>query len=255
MAINVLCVGNSFSVDVSTYVHQIAKSAGRDINIYVLYIGGCPIKRHWKNYQTGEKEYEFYENGGRNPIMWCSIHEGLAYKKWDYITFQQVSTDSCDATTFFPELPLLMNEIRKITDAKFLLHMTWSYAKRHSHERYGSNPMNQEAMDNDIFKAYEEVSNKLDIPYVIPSGRAVKNARVIFGDVLDRDGYHLSEMGRALTGILLVYYLLGLDVDVACYQPTGHTYDDVTPGVDHETYLRLVEIARTTIENNKNHNL
>ena len=76
----ILCVGNSFSVDVSTYVHQIAKAAGKDIDIYVLYIGGCPINLHYKNLLSGEKAYEFYKNGERNPIMWCSIQEGLTTK-------------------------------------------------------------------------------------------------------------------------------------------------------------------------------
>ena len=255
MEINILCIGNSFSVDVSTYVHQIAKSAGRDINIYVLYIPGCPIDLHWKNYLSGEKQYEFYENGGRNPIMWCSIHEGLVYKKWDYITFQQRSGDSGDAKTFFPELTLLMENIRKNSDAQYLLHMTWSYAKRFSHEKYGSDPMDQDAMDKDIFSAYDEVSSKTGVPYVIPTGKAVKKARGVFGDVLDRDGYHLSEMGRALAGILWTYYLLGLDIDVSHYSPTGFTYDDVTPGVDDKTYQELVKIARETIKENKGHNL
>ena len=50
---NILMIGNSFSVDVSTYVHQIAEAAGKEINIYVLYIGGCPIKRHYENILSG----------------------------------------------------------------------------------------------------------------------------------------------------------------------------------------------------------
>ena len=255
MEINILCVGNSFAVDASTYVHQIAKSAGRDINIYVLYIPGCPIDLHYKNFLSGEKQYEFYENGSRTPLMWCSIHEGLQYKKWDYITFQQRSGDSVDSKTFFPELTLLMEGIRKYSDAQYLLHMTWSYAKKFSHERYGSNPMDQNAMDRDIFKTYDEVAKRKNIPYIIPTGRAVRKARELYGDVLDRDGYHLSEMGRALAGILWNYYLLGLNIDPSHYSPTGFTYDDVTPGVDDKTYQQLVKIAYETIKENKGHNL
>lgn len=41
-----LCVGNSFAVDASTYINQIAQSIGEDINIHVLYIPGCPVDRH-----------------------------------------------------------------------------------------------------------------------------------------------------------------------------------------------------------------
>ena len=252
---NILCIGNSFAVDVSTYVHQIAKSAGKDIEIYVLHIGGCPITRHYKNILSGEKEYEFYKNGSRTPMMWCSIHEGIAYEKWDYITFQQVSTDSVDADTFFPELPLLMDEVKKLSDGKFLLHKTWSYSKGHSHEKYGKNPMNQEKMSQDIEKAYDIVSEKVRIPFIIPSGTAITNAREVFGDTLDRDGFHLNERGRTVAGYLWAYYFLGLDIDVSSFRPSGCSYSDSTPGVDAKELPVLMEIAKKTLEENKGHNL
>lgn len=252
---NILCIGNSFSVDVSTYVHQIAKSAGHDINIYVLYIGGCPIDLHYKNLLSGEKAYEFYENGSRTPLRWCSLQEGLNYKKWDYITFQQVSYNSGFYETFFPELPLLMEGVRKFSDAQFLLHMTWSYGKDYHHWKYGENPLNQDMMDNDIFETYEKVSKAINIPYVIPSGKAIQKARLVLGDKLNRDGFHLNESGRALTGILLVYYFLGLNISIGDYLPSGHSYDDETEGVDKETYLKLIKIAKETIIENEAHNL
>lgn len=251
----ILCVGNSFAVDVSTYIHQIAKAAGKDIDIYVLYIGGCPIDLHYKNLLSGEKAYEFYKNGDRNPLMWCSIQEGIKYERWDYITFQQRSGDSVDENTFFPELPLLMEGVRKLSEGKFLLHMTWSYAKEFSHERYGSNPMDQEAMDRDIFKTYANVSKKVNIPYVIPTGKAIREARLRFGDNLTRDGYHLNEMARTLAGYLWAYYFLGLDIDVSSFRPSGHSYDDVTPPIEEELLPTLQEIAIKVIKENKGGNL
>lgn len=251
---NVLCVGNSFAVDVHTYVHEIAKANGIDINIYVLYIGGCPVDLHWKNFQSGEKAYEFYENG--KYIDWCSIQEGLKYKKWDYITFQQRSGDSVDSKTFFPELTQLMKGIRQFSDATYLLHKTWSYSKAFSHERYGSNPMDQEAMTNDIDKAYEEVSKISGIKYIIPSGTAIRLAREKYGDKLDRDGYHLNERGRTLTGLLWVYFLTGMKkLDLKNFSPSGYTYDSETPSVSREELNELNEIAKETIKVNKGYNL
>ena len=252
---NLLFIGNSFSVDVSTYIHQMAESAGKEINVYVLHIGGCPIVRHYKNIISGEKEYEFYENGGKNPINWCDIHYGINFKKWDYISFQQVSSYSGDPNSFFPELPLLMDEVRKVSDAKFLLHMTWSYSKRHDHSLYGKDPLDQDRMDNDIFNAYEVVSKKVNIPYVIPVGKAIKEARKIYGDHLDRDNFHLNELGRTLGGLVWTYYLLGTDIDLSNFSPKGYSYDDITPGVNREDYLKLMEIAKKVVKENKGHNL
>ena len=253
---NILCVGNSFAVDASTYVHQIAKAAGYDINIHVLYIPGCPIDKHWERFQDKYKEYEFYINGEKTPTMYCDIFEGLRYTKYDYITFQQRSGDSVDATTFFPKLTQLMEGIRQYSDATYLLHKTWSYAKTFSHERYGSNPMDQDAMTRDIDKAYEEVSKISGIKYIIPSGTCIRLAREKYGDNLTRDGYHQNEMARTLTGILWVMFLTGnTNIDLNSFKPTGYTYDDVTGPVDSKTILELIEISKEGLKENKGHNL
>ena len=252
----ILCVGNSFAVDAATYVHQIALSAGYDIDIHVLYIGGCPIDLHWKNFLSKDKAYEFYINGQRNPALYCDIFDGLEYTQYDFITFQQRSGDSVDASTFFPELLQLMDGIRKYSKATYLLHKTWSYAKEFSHERYGSNPMDQDGMDRDIKLAYEEVSKKANIPYIIPSGEAIRIARLKYGDALTRDGYHLNERGRVLIGIVWVYYLLGkTDLDLSKFEPSGYSYDEVTPPVDKEELIELMNIAKEVLKNNKGHNL
>ena len=253
---NILCVGNSFAVDASTYVHQIAKAAGYDINIHILYIPGCPIEKHWRLFNSDYKEYEFYINGEKTPTMICDIFEGLKYTKYDYITFQQRSGDSVDSKTFFPELTKLMEGIRQYSDATYLLHKTWSYAKEFSHERYGSNPMDQAAMDRDIKQAYEEVSQISGIKYIIPSGTCVRLAREKFGDHLCRDGYHLNERGRTLAGILWVFYLTGrTDLDISNFEPSGYTYDEITGPVNKEEIKSLVEIVKQGLKENKGHNL
>ena len=76
-----------------------------------------------------------------------------------------------------------------------------------------------------------------------------------YGDVLDRDGYHLNERGRTLAGILWAYYLLGLDIDISSFRPSGYSYDDVTGPIDDKEIDTLISIAKETIRNNKGHNL
>ncbi len=252
----ILCVGNSFAVDASTYVHQIAEFIKKDIDIHVLYIPGCPINRHWKNILTKDKEYEFYINGSKEPTMWCDIYDGLGYAKYDYITFQQRSGDSGDASTFFPELNLLTEAIKKDYQGTHVLHKTWSYAKDFSHDKYGRDPLNQDWMDQDIKDAYIQVSERSGIKYIIPSGEAIRLAREVYGDDLNRDGYHLNERGRLLTGILWVMFFTGkTDFNLDGFVPRGFTYDDVTPGTKVEEIPELVKIAKKALENNKGYNL
>ncbi len=253
---NILCIGNSFAEDVSTYVHKIAEAAHEDLNIYVLYIGGCPISRHLKNIRTGDKEYFFMENGGEKIVTWVDIFYGLKFVKYDYITFQQVSQDSWNVDTYFPYLIELMEEVRKYSDAKFVIHQTWSYGKYYQHYKYGQNPLDQEAMTKDVRNAYLEAAKRVNIPYIIPSGEAIKNARKVFGDELNRDGFHLNERGRTLTGYLLAFYFLGDKIDVSSFRPSGHTYNEAgDPPVDEKELPTLVEIAKETLKENKGLNL
>ena len=63
----ILSIGNSFSSDATRYLHRIAKAAGDDITTVNLYIGGCPLSRHYRNMLSKEKEAVFeyfnYSNG------------------------------------------------------------------------------------------------------------------------------------------------------------------------------------------------
>ena len=253
---NILCIGNSFSIDAARYLHQIAKAAGKDINVGNLYIGGCPISRHLQNINNPDiHDYEFHFNGKRIDDNWYNIFFGLRYMKWDYITFQQVSGLSVDSKTYFPELSELLKKVRKESDATFILHRTWAYAPTHSHEKYGSNPLDQKAMHEDIVKAYEEVSKITGIPYIIPSGSGIYDGCTKLHRIMHRDGFHINERGRTLCGIIWAYYFFGLDIDVSSYEPEGYSYDDVTPPVSKEEYKELIELAREVIKNNKKYNL
>lgn len=245
---NILCVGNSFSVDVTTYFHQIAKSAGKTLNVGVLYIGGCPVKRHYDNIMNKDIcDYEFYLNGRRIDDKFYNFFFGLNYMKWDYITFQQVSQESPFSETFFPELTLLMNEVRKYTDAIFILHRTWSY--KEDYERYIDD------MYNKIVNSYKEVSKISGIPYIIPSGDGIEIGEKKYHWVMHRDGFHLNEKGRTLTGLIWAFYFLGYDIDVSSFKPEGYSYDDITPPVSNEEYQILINIAKEVVNNNKEHNL
>lgn len=227
-----------------TYLHQIAEAMGEELYVVVLYIGGCSIQKHYHHIMNNTKEYEIYINGNRNPMMYdATIFDGLNLEKdWDYISFQQWSYNSCDAESYFPELTYLAEEVRKVNKtAKFVLSETWSYGKDYRHEKYGENPMDQEAMTKDVINAYHEVSKRTGFP-LIPVGEYIAKAREVMGDIMNRDGFHLNELGRALGGLVWAYSLFGKK-PLKHYPKTGHSYDDITPGLTDEQWKKLVEIA------------
>ena len=61
--ITLLSISNSFGVNLQSYAHQIAEKNGIDLDIYVLYIGGCPLEKHYTNLLTNAKDYELFHNG------------------------------------------------------------------------------------------------------------------------------------------------------------------------------------------------
>ena len=44
--ISVLMIGNSFSVDAARYTHDISLGSDVEIEVCVLYVGGCSLEQH-----------------------------------------------------------------------------------------------------------------------------------------------------------------------------------------------------------------
>ena len=60
--LDVLFIGNSFSLDTSKALPEILNSLGINyVNVYVLYRGGCSMRQHYNFTRNGEKAYELYQ--------------------------------------------------------------------------------------------------------------------------------------------------------------------------------------------------
>ena len=65
----VLAIGNSFSNDAMRYLHGIAKADGVDMKTVNLFIGGCPLSRHYANIHNDAADYDFEFNGGSSLYL------------------------------------------------------------------------------------------------------------------------------------------------------------------------------------------
>ena len=74
--IRILAIGNSFSEDATCYLHGIAQAAGVEVQVLNLYIGGCPLEKHWRNIETKQEPYQYQENGVLTD-RYGSIEEAL----------------------------------------------------------------------------------------------------------------------------------------------------------------------------------
>lgn len=195
---NILAIGNSFSEDAVTYLHDIAENGGFDCNVVNLYIGGCSLETHWNNAEQNLRNYDYQKNGietGRK----VSILETLLEESWDYITLQQASHDSGQIETYYPYISHLSSYIKKyVPNAVQMIHQTWAYEIDSIHEAFARYQKNQKIMYQALSSAYEKVASDLNLE-LIPCGKVIQTLRSLPGFLypnngisLCRDGFHMN---------------------------------------------------------------
>ena len=222
----ILSIGNSFSTDAHKWLAEVAADVGVEIQPYNLYIGRCPLDKHWNNYCSGAADYEFQLRG--ETIRPISLPEALALETWDVITMQQGSALSGLWDTFQPYLTDLYNAVKQQhPQAQYYLHQTWSYEIDSPHEAFVNYDRSQQQMSDAIATAYEKASAAIGVP-VIPVGEVVRYLRRHVPELdyqngglsLNRDGHHLSWLyGRYAAALVWCAVLTGRDIRAVRFVP------------------------------------
>ena len=203
--ISVLMIGNSFSVDVARYTHQISLGSDVEIEVGVLYVGGCSLEQHIGFIKDGSSPYEWFING-ESTGRYISLKDALLLQEWDYITLQQVSVFSGMKDTFYPYIKDLMDYVRDYQPkATFVLHKTWPYENGFDNENFSHYNYDRETMYKAINETYDFVKRDLGINILIRSGDIVESAIEKYGEHFHKDGFHLNEEGRYLVALGFVY--------------------------------------------------
>ena len=226
---NVLAIGNSFSADaVEQYLWELAAEAGDTLIVGNAYIGGCNIDRHVANFEKSSPSYSYrlIENGVLSSADSVTLQTIIGDKDWDIISLQQASPLSGKASSY-GNLPLLISYVREAMpnkDAEIVWHNTWAYAKNFDSDNFRHYSYSQEAMFDSIMNVTNTVIPSIGIDRIIPSGVAIQNAREAFGDILNRDGYHLSiPLGRFIAACTWAEFLTGKDVRTIGFKPEDLT--------------------------------
>ena len=213
--LRILAIGNSFSDDGTEYLPGLLEAAGiHNVVLARLYIGGCSLERHCKEYAEGLDEYIYYKstrNHWETVSKRATLLDGLKDEPWDIITIQETSGRTGLYETYEEWIPRLVDIIRKEAlnpHATIAWHETWAYASNSDHGMFKLYGNNQEKMYNGIVSCVRRSSDEFGLP-VIPSGDAIQIARgtrlnndkVVPATSkvyqLTRDGYHLTrQFGR-----------------------------------------------------------
>lgn len=214
--LRILAIGNSFSDDGTEYLPALLESAGvKNVIVARLYIGGCSLERHCKEYNQGLANYIYYKstsNSWRVAKKAASLLDGLRDEPWDIITMQETSGLSGIYDNYQEWLPQLIGIVRKEAvnpRATIAWHQTWAYSRNSDHGSFPLYDRDQMKMYDGIQSCVDRLKSDYNIQVVIPSGVAVQYARGTrvnnIGRVpaasgvydLTRDGYHLNrQFGR-----------------------------------------------------------
>lgn len=247
--VRILAIGNSFSEDATYFLHQIVEAAGVENKVVNLYIGGCPLERHWQNIENNSGEYQ-YQLNGRKTDRYVSIEEILMEEKWDYIVTHQASHDSGWVNTYEPFLGLLVNYLKeKAPQAKLFFNQTWAYEPDSTHGNFIRYNRNQTEMYEKLTAAYKTMAEKYNLP-LIPSGELIQKLRTTeyfeYGNAersICRDGFHLSFLyGRYAVACLWAKKMLGISA----------MENDFVPAVNFMPYeeadMAIIEMIKNMVD-------
>lgn len=238
----VLAIGNSFSNDAMRYLHNIAKADGENVKTVNLFIGGCPLSRHYANMHNDAADYDFEYNGERTGIK-VSIRQALQSDIWDIVTLQQVSSQSVNYNTYQPYLNSLADYVRvHAPKAKIMLHQTWAYEQGSARLTEELGYSEQSVMFFDLKAAYEKASAELGGAEIIPCGEAFQQLIKADAGRIYRDTFHASlGLGRLTLGYVWYETLTGK----SCI---GNTFNECDEPVTAQQIAAAQECAHKAAE-------
>ena len=180
-SLNVLMIGNSFSICVGKFLPQMVRCfPGNHLNLTSCYIGGCSLETHWNNFVEAGKNPDFKpylitirdSSTLRKPVFPGNVNALLKGEKYDIITIQQASRWSVDYETYQPFADELIKQIKQYQpQAEILIQQTWSY-------RADAPFLRENDIDNgEMYSRLEKAYNQLAKDYgfrIIPTGHAVQ---------------------------------------------------------------------------------
>lgn len=260
--LRILAIGNSFSDDATQYLPDLLEAAGiHNVILGRLYIGGCTLERHCKEYETNGHEYVYLKS---TKNKWETVKkykqgrfmDGLGDEPWDIITMQQGSPKSGRWDSYDPWLGNLIGIVRKECSnpkAAIVWHQTWAYSRTYTNRNFANYAYDQQYMFDSIQLCVDKARKQYNIPVVIPSGPAVQMLRGTWLNTdkdLTRDGFHMSyREGRYATACVwfeaLIKPTLGVSVKGNSFRNSGENeVSDKEAALMQKTAIKAVKQAK-----------
>ena len=242
-SLKVLAVGNSFSANAMRYFSDIVKASGNTVEAKNASIGGCDFARHMRHADAFEANPDDPE--GRPYAGKRSLKDMLTMEKWDVVTIQQYSIESCKPETYHPHADRLIAYIKKYApQAEIVVHATWAYSEGDKwfsdRAKNAAQPASTDEMFKRVSATYEQFAKENGMR-LIPSCYAIESARrdPAYGKLgkqtISKDCHHCAPAGEYLLGCVWFEFLYGQNVVGNSFVPKGVSAGDAATlqGVAH----------------------
>ena len=217
---NILMIGNSFSICVGKNLPQIVNAGKKhQLTLTSAYIGGCSLETHADHLRSNEKDISF------SPYLiseWDSLDAGiekqregnvlelLKNNRYDVISIQQASHLSWDYSSYQPYAGKIISCIRKFNpDAKIIIQQTWSY--RNDSPRFAEWGFDADEMFKRARAAYHSFAADQNFE-IIPTGDAVdiyrKRSKRVFKKLSENElaEYRYPDLPPMADDIVGIFY-------------------------------------------------
>ena len=200
--INVLMIGNSFCNYYPDELKAMADAAGKKLEVYNVYYGGCKLSQHYKFLKNDMPEYSFKKNGVKlidNVSLWYCISQ----QNWDYISLQEGSAVLRDAVSaqagmdanlkYFSHMYEWLKQ--RCPKSQLIWHQTWAYQVGTTSGGYVTKDAAQQAAYHERLYTYAEmITEKYPDLLLVNSGDAWA--------IIRENGYDklCNRLGKAVTG-------------------------------------------------------
>lgn len=253
----ILFVGNSFTQDALSCVPQIVRDVlgSADITISMFVVAGQSLLGFYESGFGYRSTYYKSVNGNQFSTSTKSLGEAIADEEWDYISFQQVSGESSNYSTYQPYLNALLAQVYEISprSVKFAFMLTTPKVNG------GVSTFNGQA------EAANNVLKDSIAESIIPAGTALENLRTIayFNDYgeeryMMKNSHLQTGIGMFVEGLAVVQWIANkADIKKSVYgcsvNPSSSVYYNSIRGsivgVDEQN-IRLAQIAAVSANNN-----
>lgn len=217
--VKILMIGNSYSVDSSSYLWDVCTGIGLE-NVIVsnVWIPGSSIDDHWRHIQSGAAEYEYQKNTDGSFVVTPGIPllQALTDEAWDAIVVTPNSSAAGQANSEINISRVMswLQENKTNPNAEIFWNMTWAYPQNSDDSRFSYFEKDQMTMYNAVVSYVRENVEPLEnVTGVIPTGTTIQNLRTSYlGDTMCRDSIHLSYThGRFAAAVTVCAYVTGAD--------------------------------------------